>query len=325
MARAIELARTVRRLTSPNPWVGSVVVDRDGTVVGEGATSPPGGAHAEAVALEIAGPRSLGGTCYTTLEPCVSYGRTPPCVGAIVAAGIRRVVVALTDPDEKVQGRGIAALRDSGIEVESGVLGEPAGELLRPYLVHRRTLRPYVVLKLAATVDGRIAAPDGTSKWITGAAARADVQELRADSDAILVGSGTVRADDPELKARTEPPPPRQPLRVVLGRAGATARVHPCLELSGDVRGVLDELGRLGVIQLLVEGGASVAKQLHQRCLVDRYAIYMTAGLLGGDDGRAMFSGAGAQTIAALWRGHLVSLERFGDDIRLDVVPAEHR
>ncbi len=325
MARALELARAVRRVTSPNPWVGSVVVASDGTLVGEGATSPPGGAHAEAAALEIAGPRSVGGTCYTTLEPCVSYGRTPPCVGAIVAAGIRRVVVALIDPDDKVQGRGIAALRDRGIEVETGVLLGPAEELLRPYLVHRRTLRPYVVLKLATTLDGRIAAPDGTSKWITGAGARADVQELRAESDAVLVGAGTVRADDPELKVRTDPPPGRQPLRVVLGRARATARVQPCLELSGDVRGVLDELGRLDVLQLLVEGGGGVAKELHELGVVDRYVIYVTAGLLGGDDGRAMFAGPGAQSMAALWRGRLVSLERFGDDVRLDIEPAKDR
>ncbi|MHB1883766.1 MAG: bifunctional diaminohydroxyphosphoribosylaminopyrimidine deaminase/5-amino-6-(5-phosphoribosylamino)uracil reductase RibD [Acidimicrobiales bacterium] len=325
MARAIDLAHAVRRLTSPNPWVGSVVVAADGTVVGEGATSPPGGAHAEAVALEIAGPRSLGGTCYTTLEPCVSYGRTPPCVGAIVAAGIRRVVVAAIDPDDKVQGRGVAALRDRGIEVVTGVLREVAEELLRPYLVQRRTLRPYVVLKLAATLDGRIAAPDGTSKWITGAGARADVHELRADSDAVLVGAGTVRADDPELKVRTYPPSRRQPLRVVLGWARATARVQPCLELSGDVRGVLDELGRLGVLQLLVEGGGGVAKQLHELEVIDRYVIYLTAGFLGGDDGIAMFAGPGARSMAALWRGRLVSLERFGDDARLDIEPAKDR
>ena len=161
-----------------------------------------------------------------------------------------------------------------------------------------RTLRPYVVLKLAATLDGRIAAPDGTSKWITGGRARADVQRLRAESDAVLVGAGTVRADDPELTARTEPPPFRQPLRVVLGPVPEDARVQPALEMSGDIRGILDELGRKGVLQLLVEGGARVAEEFHRPGAVDRYVVYLTGGFLGGDDGVAMFAGAGAATMA---------------------------
>lgn len=322
MRRALELGRGVRARTSPNPWVGAVVLAEDGSLAGEGATSPPGGPHAEANALAAAGARARRGTCYTTLEPCASQGRTPSCAGALLHAGISRVVVALVDPDDHVQGRGIANLAAAGVEVLTGVLGEDAAELLRPYLVHRRTLRPYVVLKLAATLDGRIAAPDGTSKWITGAEARADVQKLRGESDAILVGAGTVRADDPELTVRTDPPPHRQPLRVVLGRAPAGARVHPAIELSGDVRGVLDELGRDGVLQLLVEGGAGVATELHRLGAVDRYVLYLTAGLLGGDDGVAMFAGPGASTMADLWRGRLVTLQRLGDDVRLDVEPA---
>ncbi|MGP0006803.1 MAG: bifunctional diaminohydroxyphosphoribosylaminopyrimidine deaminase/5-amino-6-(5-phosphoribosylamino)uracil reductase RibD [Acidimicrobiales bacterium] len=319
MRRAIELGQSVRRQTSPNPWVGSVVLAADGSPAGEGATSPPGGAHAEAAALAAAGELARGGTCYTTLEPCVTQGRTPPCAAALVAAGVHRVVVALIDPDDGVQGRGVASLAAAGIEVVTGVLAEAAEESLRPYLVQRRTLRPYVVLKLAATLDGRIAAPDGTSRWITGEAARGDVQRLRAESDAILVGAGTVRADDPQLTVRTDPPPLRQPLRVVLGRAPDGARVQPALEMSGDVRGVLDELGRRGVLQLLVEGGASVAGEFHRAGAVDRYVVYLTGGFLGGDDGVAMFAGPGASTMSDLWRGRLVALERFGDDVRLDV------
>ncbi|HXY46202.1 MAG TPA: bifunctional diaminohydroxyphosphoribosylaminopyrimidine deaminase/5-amino-6-(5-phosphoribosylamino)uracil reductase RibD, partial [Acidimicrobiales bacterium] len=270
MRRAIELGASVRTTTSPNPWVGSVVLAADGSLAGEGATAPPGGAHAEASALAAAGVRARGGTCYCSLEPCATHGRTPPCAGALIAAGLARVVVALIDPDDGVQGRGLAALEAAGIEVVTGVLAEAAEASLRPYLVHRRRLRPYVVLKLAATLDGRIAAPDGTSRWVTGEEARADVQRLRAESDAVLVGAGTVRADDPELTVRTDPPPPRQPLRVVLGRAPEGARVQPALEMSGDVRGVLDELGRQGVLQLLVEGGAQVAGEFHRAGAVDR-------------------------------------------------------
>lgn len=321
MTRALELARSVRTRTSPNPWVGSVVLDAAGELAGEGATAPAGGPHAEATALEAAGERARGGTCYSTLEPCAHHGRTPPCAEALVGAGIRRAVVALVDPDDRTQGRGIARLEQAGIEVTTGVLEVEVSELLLPYLVHRRTLRPYVVLKLAATLDGRIAAPDGTSKWITGSEARSDVQRLRSESDAILVGAGTARLDDPRLDVRTDPPPDRQPLRVVLGRAPQQARLQPALELTGDVRGVLDELGRRGVLQLLVEGGAVVAKELHEIGAVDRYVVYLTAGLLGGDDGRPMFAGAGVSTMAELWRGRLAALHRFGDDVRLDVVP----
>jgi diaminohydroxyphosphoribosylaminopyrimidine deaminase/5-amino-6-(5-phosphoribosylamino)uracil reductase len=238
-----------------------------------------------------------------------------------VAAGVRRVVVALVDPDDHVQGRGIAMLTAAGIDVVTGVLAREAEESLMAYLVQRRTLRPYVVLKLAATLDGRIAAPDGTSKWITGPEARADVHRLRAESDAVLVGAGTIRADDPELTVRTDPPPDHQPLRVVLGRAPDGARVQPALEMSGDVRGVLDELGRKGILQLLVEGGAGVAGEFHCARAVDRYVVYLTAGFLGGDDGKAMFAGPGAATMADLWRGRIVAVQRFGDDVRLDIEP----
>jgi diaminohydroxyphosphoribosylaminopyrimidine deaminase/5-amino-6-(5-phosphoribosylamino)uracil reductase len=354
MRRAIELGASVRTTTSPNPWVGSVVVSKDGTLAGEGATMPPGGAHAEAGALAAAGESAREGTCYTTLEPCVRQGRTPACTGAILAAGVRRVVVALVDPDDGVQGRGIAALEAAGLDVTSGVLAGKAEESLKPYLVHRRTLRPYVVLKLAATLDGRIAAADGSSKWITGEEARRDVHRLRSESDAILVGAGTIRADDPELTVRlddldgpagtgAEPEgtgaapdadaalavhPSKQihqPRRVVLGRAPEGARVLPALEVSGDIRGVLDELGRDGVLQVLVEGGSHVAKELHRLGAVDRYVVYLAAGFLGGDDGVEMFAGPGAATMADVWRGKLVDVQRFGNDVRIDVEPLSSR
>jgi diaminohydroxyphosphoribosylaminopyrimidine deaminase/5-amino-6-(5-phosphoribosylamino)uracil reductase len=316
MARALELAASVRGTTSPNPWVGAVLVAPDGRRF-EGATRPPGGPHAESVALAAAGDAARGATLYVTLEPCAHHGRTPPCADAIVAAGVARVVVALEDPDPAVAGRGLARLREAGVEVEVGRGARPAAELLAPYLKHRRTGRPWVVLKLAATLDGRTAAPDGTSRWITGEAARRDVHRLRAESDAVLVGAGTVRADDPELTVRHVAG--RDPLRVVLGTAPPDARVHPCLELSGDPGAVLDELGRRGVLQLLVEGGPSVAGAFHRAGLVDRYVLYLAPAFFGGDDARAMFSGPGAGTIDDVWRGRIVSVTRLGDDLRVEL------
>jgi diaminohydroxyphosphoribosylaminopyrimidine deaminase / 5-amino-6-(5-phosphoribosylamino)uracil reductase len=320
MGRALELAAAARARTSPNPWVGAVLETDDGRWF-EGATEPPGGPHAEVVALRAAGEDARGASLYTTLEPCAHHGRTPPCVGAVVDAGVRRVVVALRDPDPQVSGRGVELLRRAGVEVSEGVLSAEAEDLLAPYLKHRVTGRPWVVLKLAATLDGRIAAPDGSSKWITGPEARADVQELRAQSDAVLVGAGTVRVDDPALTARTDPPPPQQPLRVVLGRVPERARVLPAIEAEGDLGGVLDELGHKGVLQLLVEGGAKVAHAFHAAGLVDRYVLYLAPALFGGDDARAMFGGPGATTMDALWRGRLVSVSRLGDDLRVELAP----
>ena len=327
MAEALAEARTVRRSTPPNPWVGCVIVDAGGTVVGRGATEPPGGRHAEVVALDAAGERSRGATAYVTLEPCSHHGRTPPCVDRLLAEGISRVVTPLVDPDPEVSGAGLARLREAGLEVTTGTLADEATELLEPYLHHRRSGRPFVVLKLAATLDGRIAAPDGTSRWITGPEARLDVHQLRADSDAVLVGAGTVRADDPELTVRLPPEAEpagaavRQPLRVVLGRAPEHARAQPALEISGDVRGVLDELGRLGTLQLLVEGGAVVAAEFHSLGLVDRYVVYLAPAFMGGNDGVPMFAGEGAETMEAVWRGRVTDVRRLGGDIRVDLRP----
>jgi diaminohydroxyphosphoribosylaminopyrimidine deaminase/5-amino-6-(5-phosphoribosylamino)uracil reductase len=315
-------AESVRGTTAPNPWVGCVIVSGvDPTQVFEGATAPPGGAHAEVAALTRAGDRHVrGATLFTTLEPCSHQGRTPPCTDAIIAAGVARVVIGVEDPDPHVAGRGVEALRAAGIEVRVGTAAAEVTEQLAPYLKHRTTGLPWVVLKMAASLDGRTAAPDGTSRWITGEEARRDVHRLRARSDAVLVGAGTVRADDPELTVRLgDGPAPRQPLRVVLGEAPPEAKVHPALELSGPLSEVLAELGRRGVLQLLVEGGASVARDFHAAGLVDRYVFYLAPVLFGGDDGRPLFSGPGAGTIADVWRGKLVSVERLGDDLRVEV------
>jgi diaminohydroxyphosphoribosylaminopyrimidine deaminase/5-amino-6-(5-phosphoribosylamino)uracil reductase len=224
------------------------------------------------------------------------------------------------DPDPRVSGRGVAALREAGLDVVVGVAADEVADQLAPYLKHRRTGRPWVVLKMAASLDGGTAAPDATSRWITGPEARRDVHCLRARSDAVLVGAGTVRADDPELTARLDDGVARaQPLRVVLGTAPPGARVHPALELSGDLGAVLDELGRRGVIQLLVEGGPRVAHDFHAAGLVDRYVVYLAPAFFGGDDARRLFAGPGAGTIGDMWRGRLVSVERLGDDLRVEV------
>ncbi|MDQ3574032.1 MAG: bifunctional diaminohydroxyphosphoribosylaminopyrimidine deaminase/5-amino-6-(5-phosphoribosylamino)uracil reductase RibD [Actinomycetota bacterium] len=318
MERAIGLAATVRATASPNPWVGCVVVTDDGAVF-ESASAPAGGPHAEAGALVSAGERARGATLYCTLEPCSHQGRTPPCADAIVAAGVSRAVVALEDPDARVRGRGLARLREAGIAVEVGLCAGEVRAQLAPYLKHRSTGRPWVVLKLAATMDGRTAAPDGTSRWITGEQARSDAHRLRAESDAVMVGAGTVRADDPALTVRHVPGP--DPLRVVLGEVPEGARVLPALEMSGDLGSALDDLGRRGVVQLLVEGGAAVAHAFHLSGLVDRYVLYLAPAFFGGEDARGLFAGAGAGTMADVWRGRIVDVTRLGPDLRVELAP----
>lgn len=318
---AIEQAWSARTRTAPNPWVGAVVA-RDGEVLGVGATRPPGGAHAEVEAIHAAvaaAGSAKGSTLFVTLEPCSHQGRTPPCVDAIISAGVSRVVVGVVDPDPVVAGRGIEALRAHGLDVEVGVRQDAVEAQLAPYLHHRRTGRPYVVVKLAASLDGGLAAPDGTSQWITGPEARADVHRLRAESDAILVGAGTVRADDPALTVRHVPG--SDPRRVVLGRAPAGARVHPCLEWTGDEADLLDELGRDGVLQLMVEGGATVVRNFHERGLVDRYVVYLAPALFGGRDQLPLLAGPTVPTIDELWRGRFDAIRVIGDDLRVDVVP----
>ncbi|CAN5679831.1 bifunctional diaminohydroxyphosphoribosylaminopyrimidine deaminase/5-amino-6-(5-phosphoribosylamino)uracil reductase RibD [soil metagenome] len=326
MTRAIAAAARVRCITAPNPWVGAVVRTEDGRMY-EGATLEPGQSHAEVVALAEAGDAARGATMYVTLEPCSHTGRTGPCNDAIIAAGIARVVVGIVDPDPLVAGTGLQRLRDAGIVVHMGVQADKVATQLAPYLKHRRTGRPWVVLKLASTLDGGTAAPNGSSQWITSPAARTDGHRLRAESDAILVGAGTVRRDDPSLTVRDYHPPVMpgsgsvDPIRVVLGKAPEGARVHPCREMSGDLGAVLDQLGADGVLQLLVEGGAAVAGDFHRAGLVDRYVIYVAPALFGGDDANGLFEGAGAWDIGDVWRGRFVSVERVGDDLRLEMAP----
>ena len=317
--KAIEAASLVRLHASPNPWVGCVIVTTNGQVF-VGSTEAPGGRHAEVVALDAARAAladTQGATVFTTLEPCSHHGRTGPCTEALVSAGVARVVSAITDPDQLVGGQGFAALRSAGITVEVGLCADLVTEQLRPYIHHRITGRPFVILKLASTLDGRTAAVDGSSQWITGEAARTAAHQLRAESDAIVVGSGTVRRDNPTLTTRLVDGP--SPRRVVLGKAPEQANVHPCLEWDKSICELLDSLGNEGVLQLMVEGGATVASSFHQQNLVDRYVLYVAPAFMGGNDGAPLFNGESAPSMQQLWRGTLRNVRQLGSDIEVTI------
>ena len=344
MLRAIELARRAP-FTSPNPRVGAVVV-RDGEVLSEGWHRGPGSAHAEADALR--GVDAAGATLYVNLEPCAHHGRTPPCAPAVVASGVRRVVAAVEDPDPRVAGAGFALLRAAGVEVVTGVRADEARAVNAAYLHHRATGRAFVSLKLALTLDGRLAAPDGSSRWITGDAARRLVHRRRLECDAVMVGAGTVRADDPQLNVRAVDAL-RQPARVVVdsaGRvatsaalfrapggtvtiattdaapverrkeweaAGAEVLVLPRSDDGVDLAALCDDLGARGIVEVLCEGGARLATRLLARRLVGRLEVHygaVVAGRGGPDVGDV-----GVATMAEALRWRLVSVERAGDDV----------
>jgi diaminohydroxyphosphoribosylaminopyrimidine deaminase/5-amino-6-(5-phosphoribosylamino)uracil reductase len=317
MMQAIEVAASVRMHTSPNPWVGCVIVTTDGQAF-TGATETPGGRHAEIVALDaarLANAQLQGATVYTTLEPCHHQGRTGPCTKALIDARVARVVSAITDPDAQVGGQGFQALRNAGINVELGVCADLVNEQLRPYLHHRTTGRPFVIVKMASTLDGQTAAADGTSQWITGEAARVAAHQLRAESDAIVVGARTVRTDNPSLTTRLVDGP--SPQRIVLGSVAPDAKVHPCREWNLSLSDLLDTLGQEGVLQVMVEGGASVAASFHRENLVNQYILYIAPAFMGGNDGTALFMGHGAGSINELWRGSVKSMRMLGTDIEI--------
>ncbi len=318
MLMAVEEARRARLVAPPNPWVGAVVVDDRGVVVARGHTQAPGGSHAEINALNDADDLARGASMFVTLEPCVHVGRTGPCVEAIVEAGIRRVVVGTLDPDQRMAGQGVEVLRASGVDVEVGVREEVVRDQLAAYLWQRTTGRPYVVAKVAATLDGAVAMDDGTSQWITGAEARRDAHRLRAESQAIIVGAGTVRTDDPALTARLDGQV-YEPLRVVLGSAPEHARVRPCRERTGALEPVLEELGADGVLQALVEGGPSTVSAFLDAGLVNRLVWYVAPAWAGRGATRGAVEGLTTPSIDALRRGRLVGVVRIGEDVRMDV------
>lgn len=320
MRRAMHMAQTARLHARPNPWVGAVVVCADGRFF-DGATQPPGGPHAEVVAMQNAidaGADTRGATLYSTLEPCNHTGRTGPCTEAIISAGIAHVVVGITDPDSLVAGTGLARLREAEIVVTEDVCGAEITQQLAPYLHHRRTGRPFVMLKMATTLDARTSLPDGP-RWITGEQARVRVHELRANSDAIVVGAGTVLADDPELTVRhVDGPSPR---RIVLARTTPIpddAKVHPCTVWTDSLSELLDTLGHEGVIQLMVECGPTLATEFHTRGLVNQYVFHIAPTLSGSLHAPGVFVGT---TQLSLDECTIVSTTALGDDIELILEP----
>jgi diaminohydroxyphosphoribosylaminopyrimidine deaminase / 5-amino-6-(5-phosphoribosylamino)uracil reductase len=353
MARALELAEQGRGLTSPNPMVGAVVV-REGAVVGEGFHAAAGRAHAEIEALAVAGDQARGATLYVTLEPCTHYGRTPPCAPAVVTAGVRRVVAAMEDPSVQVSGRGFAILRAAGLEVAVGVGQAEAARQNRVFLTAVRRRRPHVTLKAAMTLDGKLADLHGTSRWITGEAARQVAHRFRSEADAIVVGIGTVLADDPALTVRLSPPWPREPLRIVLDRAartpvgarlitaaradraliavgsdaaservaalesaGATVVRLPLRDDRVDVDALLAELFRRDVRGVLVEGGTEVHASFVEAGLVDRVAFFVAPRLLGGRQAPTAVGGRGLSLKDALALDEL-TVRRVGDDLLIE-------
>jgi diaminohydroxyphosphoribosylaminopyrimidine deaminase/5-amino-6-(5-phosphoribosylamino)uracil reductase len=329
MARARELGAGVLGTTSPNPAVGAVILDRDGNPVGEGATQPPGGPHAEVVALGQAGHRARGGTAVVTLEPCAHTGRTGPCVDALLTAGIARVVVAVPEPTE-LAGGGAARLRAAGVDVELGVeSAEAEAGALAAWLTGVREQRPFVVWKTAATLDGRVAAADGTSRWITGEPARAVVHRLRATCDAVVVGSGTALADDPQLTVRRPDgaAAPRQPLRVVVDRRGrlpATARVldgaaPTHVSSAATAVGLLDELYDRGVRRLLLEGGPTLAAAFLREGLVDEAVLHLAPKMLGA--GAPLVGDLGISAISGALSFSVADVTRRGPDVEIRLRP----
>jgi diaminohydroxyphosphoribosylaminopyrimidine deaminase/5-amino-6-(5-phosphoribosylamino)uracil reductase len=353
MRRALDNAERGRGRTSPNPLVGAVVV-REERVVGEGAHLAAGGPHAEIEALAAAGEAARGATLYVTLEPCNHHGRTPPCAPAVVAAGVARVVAALTDPNPAVAGGGAAQLRAAGVAVEVGLLADEAERQNAAWLTAMRERRPHVTLKAAATLDGRIADVHGTSQWITGEAARAHAHRLRSYSDAIVIGITTALRDDPALTVRLGAPWPREPYRVVLdthARLGADARlIHAatparalvavgegapaarvaalraagatvlvCSTSAGrlDPAALLAQLFEREVRAVLVEGGGETHAAFLDAGLVDRVALFVAPLLLGGRAAPAVVGGAGRELKSALRLGPL-AVATLGDDLLLE-------
>ncbi len=351
MRRALELARSVVGGVSPNPAVGAVAVDADGRIVGEGTTQPPGDAHAEVVALRQAGGQARGSTLFVTLEPCSHYGRTPPCADAIIAAGVARVIVAVEDPNPLVCGQGIERLRRAGIAVRVGEGSAEAARIIAPHAKFITTGTPLTTAKFAMSLDGKIATRSGDSKWISGEESRRFAHGLRAQSDAIMAGIGTVLADDPQLTARDADglALPRQPLRVIvdsrarlpsdakllaqrgatlvaladalpperarLERAGAETFAATGADGRVDLRALMAELGRRRITSVLIEGGGELLGSLFDAGLVDRAAAFVAPMIIGGQSAPSPVAGVGAAAMRDAVRLSDVRVERFGGDV----------
>lgn len=326
MRRALALALKGPR--GVNPQVGAVLISPTGEIIAEGWHRGAGTPHAEVAALaQLAPGDAVGATAVVTLEPCNHTGRTGPCSEALIAAGVARVVFAIPDPNPGSSGGG-ERLRQAGVEVESGVLADEAHELLDSWLTVQRLGRPHVTVKWAQSLDGRAAAADGTSQWITGPSARADVHRRRSQADAIIVGTGTLLTDDPALTARAEDGSlyPEQPMPVVVGErdvpADAAVRRHPLplVQYPGDLTAALDDLRDRGVHRVFVEGGPAVAASFVREGLADEFLVYVAPVLLGGD--RLALRDVGVTTIDEALRLSTTRVERLGDDLLIVASPA---
>ncbi len=355
MSRTLRLAEAGLCTAHPNPRVGCIVVREDGSVVGEAWHRRAGQPHAEVLALQQAGQRARGATVYVNLEPCCHTGRTPPCSAALIEAGVARVVAAMEDPNPRVSNGGIAELRTAGIQVDVGIMREQAQRLNRGFVQRMRHRRPWVTLKVAASIDGRTAMASGESRWISGDASRADVQRLRAKSAAILTGTGTVRADDPALTVRL-PGVERQPLRVIadshlalgvdarvlresgevlictlsrdrakidrLARAGAEIVQLPEFDGHVDLRAMMKELVAREVNELLVEAGRTLSGALLQARLVDELIVYLAPDAIG-DAARGMFHIPAIERLSQRVEFDIGDVRRVGRDLRLILQPRE--
>ena len=354
MLRALELAGRARGRTSPNPMVGAVLV-KDGTVVGEGFHAFAGSDHAELEAIREAEGAAAGATMYVTLEPCCHFGRTPPCVEQIIKAGIRRVVAACEDPNSAVSGKGFAALRAAGIAVEVGLLAEEAARLNQAFFTFIRTGRPFVILKTAASLDGKIATRTGDSRWITGESARQHVHHIRNEVDAVLVGIGTILRDDPLLTTRLGTPDQRDPTRVivdnlarlplrakVINRASTAPTILAVSEMAPRARlealeregvqillvpgsprrislaNLMVELGKRGFLSVMIEGGAEINGSALQEGVVDKVLLFLAPILIGGKSTPTAVGGEGIDALRQAKRLRELRIERFDEDILIE-------
>jgi len=350
MARALDLAVKGAGLVSPGPLVGCVVVSPAGEIVGEGFYVFEEIKHAETIALDIAGEKARGGTAYVSLEPHAHYGRTAPCTDALIAAGIKRIVAPIEDLNPKVSGKGFAHLRAAGLKVETGLLSDEAAQVNEAYLHYMSTGLPFVHLKMAVSLDGKIATRTGDSRWITGPEARARAHELRHAYDAILVGAGTVTTDDPLLSDRSGLPRRRPLVRVVLdrqlrlspeSRLATTASEAPvivfgdseslgtaALRTQGveiakdrDLCGVLRELGTRSLQSVLVEGGSTIASEFLDAGLVNKVTFFIAPKIIGGTEAPSAIGGRGVEAMAEALELERVTVTQRGKDIEVTGYP----
>jgi len=354
MKMALDLAEQGIGYTSPNPMVGAVVV-KDGKVVGRGWHQIPGGPHAEVYAIDDAGDQAKGADLYVTLEPCNHHGKTPPCTEKIIGSGIRRVIMAMTDPNPDVAGGGAQRLEQAGISVVSGVCEKEAQQLIEFFTKYVKTKRPFAILKIAATLDGRIATRTGDSKWITGETSRKYVHELRHAVDAILVGVNTIKTDNPQLTTRLEGKKGKDPTRIILDtnlsipeEAKVLHNDSPSdtiiitgnsvplekksrLEKMGaqiidaklkdnliDLNALMDKLGQMRITSLLIEGGSRVAAEAINARIVDKICFFYAPKILGGDDGAPMLRGMGPALMSQSVAVSDVTVRRFDEDMMIE-------